>query len=132
MLFLPSYLLSLYPAEWEEFVEEESSHWERMMTNCMKDHAQTLVIFYENLQSNLALELTRIHRFLRIPIDAERLKCTLANAEGNFHRNSKLDFEPFSKEMIARINQRIGNAESTLKQIGEITFPEDYRKKVSS
>ena len=103
-----------------------------MMTNCFKEHARTLLVFYENLQSNLAPELINIHRFLRIPINAERLKCTLANAEGKFHRNSKLDFEPFTNEMIVTINKRIDSAAAILKSMGEITFPVDYRKNVNS
>lgn len=118
--------------EWEEFVEEESSHWERMMRNCLKDRQRKLVIFYENLQNNLQVELVRIHRFLRIPIDGDRLLCTQTNAEGNFHRGSKEEFDPYTREMVETINRRIDNAGVTLKTLVDSKFPVDYRKVAKS
>ncbi|XP_054749194.2 sialate:O-sulfotransferase 1-like [Lytechinus pictus] len=114
--------------EWEEFVEEESSHWERMMRNCLKDSLRTMVVFYENLQANLEMELAHIHRFLRVPIDIERLKCVKGHSEGKFHRGSDQEFNPYTEEMVTKINRRIENAAIILKDNADVKFPGDYRK----
>lgn len=120
--------LSFLCVEWEDFVEEESSHWERMMRNCLKDSLKTKVVFYENLQTNLELELANLHLFLRVPINIERLKCVKSNSEGKFHRGADQEFDPYTEEMVAKINRRILSAAVALKERANVKFPVDYRK----
>lgn len=119
---------TFHTKEWEDFVEEESSHWERMMRNCLKDSLKTKVVFYENLQTNLELELANLHLFLRVPIDIERLKCVKSNSEGKFHRGADQEFDPYTEEMVAKINRRILSAAVALKERAGVKFPVDYRK----
>ncbi|XP_071508104.1 sialate:O-sulfotransferase 1-like [Diadema antillarum] len=118
--------------EWEEFVEEESIHWEKMMRNCLKNNGRRLVVFYENLQTNLLIELARLMEFFKKPVNIDRLRCTIENAEGKFHRSNSLDFDPFTPEMVVAVNQRIQNAAATLKSLVELEFPEDYKRPVKS
>ena len=71
---------------------------------------KTLVVQYENIQTNFTHELKRMLEFLDMPVTEERLKCVEQNKEGLFKRKVHLNFDPFSPENKQAVNRIIDQA----------------------
>nr|XP_054760337.1 WSC domain-containing protein 2-like [Lytechinus pictus] len=101
---------------WDNFVEEKSQVWENTIASWISLN-NTLVVFYEDLQSELRQQITRILKFLGVPLDEERLRCTEAYPQGRFHRN-KTDsdrlFDPYTKQHETIIKTHIDAASKLL------------------
>ncbi|CAH1780844.1 unnamed protein product [Owenia fusiformis] len=74
----------------------------------------TLIVHYENLQTNLKRELIRICSFLGFKIWVDVLRCTICNAEGNHHRRSE-SFFPYTEEQTVKITSHIKIVNDSLK-----------------
>ncbi|XP_041471283.1 WSC domain-containing protein 1-like [Lytechinus variegatus] len=109
--------------EWDNFVEKNSQIWENTIASWIALN-NTLLVFYEDLQSELCQQITRILKFLGVPLDEERLSCTEAYPQGRFRRN-KTDsdrlFDPYTKQHETIIKTHIDAASKLLLEKGYIS-----------
>nr|XP_054771256.1 WSC domain-containing protein 1-like [Lytechinus pictus] len=98
--------------DWHRFVEKSCRKWiglsEYFITRCGtkgETCKSMTVVYYEQLKLHIADEMRRILAYLDVPVDEERLACTVANAEGKFHRHkSNTSLDPFTQEERTRID----------------------------
>ena len=77
----------LYYLGWDEFVLKNINQW-RDEVICRLPHLQKGgILHYENLIRDRSNELRKLVKFLNMPLDEQRLKCTL-----------KHDFQKFKRE----------------------------------
>ena len=90
MLLLLLYLLPLLilnVTEWNKWAHDQIRNWGRCLQywiNIFK--GPKVIIFYEDLKTNLKEQLITINEFLGLPLDKERLFCTLQSNAQKFHR----------------------------------------------
>ncbi|XP_054760610.2 sialate:O-sulfotransferase 1-like [Lytechinus pictus] len=92
--------------EWHRYVRRFSRSWiglpEHLISSCHSPRnvcKSMIIVYYEQLKLHIADEMRRILDYLNVSIDEERLACTIANAEGKFHRQtSNTSLDPFTQE----------------------------------
>nr|XP_054760610.1 WSC domain-containing protein 1-like [Lytechinus pictus] len=92
--------------EWHRYVRRFSRSWiglpEHLISGCHSPGnvcKSMIIVYYEQLKLHIADEMRRILDYLNVSIDEERLACTIANAEGKFHRQtSNTSLDPFTQE----------------------------------
>ncbi len=69
---------------WDKWVERQCSRF------WLKDSKiPTLVIKYEDLKSNLKVNLRKMANFLEVKASENKLNCVVKKSEGEFHRKTK-------------------------------------------
>ena len=106
---------------WKENVEKMEQGWLRHVTNCTQLHIKipTLIVKFENLKSNLFVELKRMLDFLEVPYTDEDIECTVNSKSDSFHRiHHDKSFNPYSPQQRQSIVNVIKEANVVLNQFG--------------
>lgn len=102
---LTFYLLT----EWPKCVSFMLDKWKKLVFQAATyfgSEDKLLVVHYQDLKEDLSKELTRIVDFLGLKLDEQRLRCTVQNSEGNFHRPKHiLSFDPFDDALRTRVQK---------------------------
>jgi len=98
---------------WQERVKSMKSGWLRHITACL--HKQfnlpMLVVKYENLKSNLYMELKRMLDFLEVPYTDQDIECTVNSNIESFHRKHHNKFsDPYSPKQRKSILDKVKEA----------------------
>ncbi|XP_056322881.1 sialate:O-sulfotransferase 1 [Danio aesculapii] len=114
--------------EWSEFVDSYSSWWVSHALAWLRFAHRLLVVHFEDLQKDLVPQLKTVTAFLNISIPEERLLCTESDRDGHFKRSGSrnLNFDPFSPEMRARIDQYIQMVDKALRDRNHSGLPHQY------
>ncbi len=98
---------------WEEFVHGQARKWFVMIYNWIyknRNHP-LLLIKYEQLRNNKALEMHKILEFLDIKFSIEEIQTRIDNGFSTFHRRkNNVTFEHFTIEQKQWVNSAIINA----------------------
>lgn len=106
-------------SKWDWFVEYKVVSWLVMLNTWLKEsHIPIHVVQYENLKTNLTLEVQKMVQFLDIPVSNETLQCVAKNSEGLFKRIDHLNFDPFSIENKDAVNRILNQAKPLLSKYG--------------
>ena len=120
--------------EWTDFVTGKSRTWANTAINFLQYSKRVLVIYYEDLQSNLYDNLVKIVEFLGLPVEEDRLLCVLGNPHGKFKRppdkRKQLTFDPYTDEMREFITLYIKGVAMALKLKNQGTLPTQYDPKL--
>eukprot|EP00057_Strongylocentrotus_purpuratus_P030676 XP_782404.2 PREDICTED: WSC domain-containing protein 1 [Strongylocentrotus purpuratus] len=87
-----------------------------------------LIVYYDNLETNLEDELRRIMKFLDVDVNEHRLSCSVASADASPHRPHppKLSFDPFTKEHHERLDEDLKTFHQWLVQEGLPQSPPSF------
>ena len=98
-----------------DFVKLEIGLWEEIYVDFLSYCSRVLVIHYEHMKNNLAEGLEKMHEFLEVPVDPERLKCVKENTYDNFKRKHIVDYgNPYDEKLTAMIEKSIRNVQTIL------------------
>jgi len=61
--------------EWIDFLSDQTRHWVVTASNWMENSTELLIVHYELLKNKPLPELRKILRFLKVPVDEQRLEC---------------------------------------------------------
>ncbi|XP_077980550.1 sialate:O-sulfotransferase 2-like [Glandiceps talaboti] len=105
--------------EWEKHVAWNAIYWERIMSNWLQSSIPITVIYYEDIRQDPLVELEKMTDFLNVTL-SDRVDCVKKDLEGRFHRpgDEDLGYDPFTPEMHADIDQRIGRVNAVLQSKG--------------
>ena len=84
--------------------------WKNYLINIVlksPPYRPTLVVRYEDIQSDRVAEISRILDFLAFPYKRESLKQRLEEDFGVFHRSRHADFEPFTVSQEQYVDQQL-------------------------
>ena len=62
-------------AEWIDFLMVQARLWLVTASNWISNSSALLIVHYEELKIEPLPELRKMLRFLRVPVDEQRLKC---------------------------------------------------------
>lgn len=87
------------------------------------------MVHFETLKDDLFVQLKTIVLFLGLEVSEDRLLCVEGQKDGNFKRSGlrKLDYNPYTTEMQALIDDLISTVDSALKKRNMAGVPEEYR-----
>jgi len=108
---------------WQVRVTQLMNKWLKHITTCLQEQSEVklplLVVKYENLKSNLFMELKRMLDFLEIPYTDQDIECTVNSNVESFHRqHHDKSFDPYSPEQRKLIINIIKEANEILNQYG--------------
>ena len=107
-----------------------SRRWSNTAINFLQYSKQILVIYYEDLQTDLYGNLVKIVNFLGLPVDEKRLLCVLGNPHGKFKRptdiKKQLTFDPFTDKMREEMSFYIEAVSMALKLKKQQSLPSQY------
>lgn len=116
-------------SEWIDFVTGKSRTWANTAINFLQYSKKVLVVHYEDLRSNLLPNLINIVKFLEVPIDKERLLCTISSPDGKYKRpaaKQQLGFDPFTDEMKEFVTLYIKGVSMALYITNQTKLPDTY------
>ncbi|XP_043212384.1 uncharacterized protein LOC122376551 [Amphibalanus amphitrite] len=113
-------------AEWRRFVEQQSQYWLELADEWAEGPRHTLLVPFERLVAEPAVQLRRILRFLGVTPAPERLGCALRHKEGAF-RNTEHPVLPreevYDADMRRMVWSRIRLLDDTLSSRGYRQLP---------
>eukprot|EP00095_Tigriopus_kingsejongensis_P011216 maker-scaffold669_size115232-snap-gene-0.22 protein:Tk11216 transcript:maker-scaffold669_size115232-snap-gene-0.22-mRNA-1 annotation:"wsc domain-containing protein 1" len=117
----------LFP-DWPQFVAIQMSRWLDMATNWThySDPSQVMVLHYENVKSDVAREMRKVLKFLKLPVNEDRIECMRIHKNGFFQRGSEAhesEAVPFDREVRGRIDSLIGRVSRMLAKGGYEPLP---------
>ena len=113
--------------EWTDFVTGKSRAWADTVISFLQYSKRVLVIYYEDLQTNLYDNLVKMVEFLGLPVEEDRLLCVLGNPDGKFKRPTRqLTFDPYTDEMRGFITLYIKRVSVALKLKNQRALPIQY------
>ena len=119
---------NFHRSDWEQFVTVQLSKWLEMASYWTRfsDPDKLLVVHYENLQANLGLELKKILTHLHLPVDRDRIECTIKNKNGFFQRGPTAvepETVPFPSSMRRSVDKIIESVNTKLVEFGFEEMP---------
>lgn len=86
------------------------------------------VVHFEDLKRDLFSKLKGMVQFLGLKVSEDRLLCVEGQKDGNFKRSGlrKLEYDPYTPEMRANINELIRTVDAALKKRNMSGVPEEY------
>uniref|UniRef100_A0A3P8WHR7 WSC domain containing 2 n=2 Tax=Cynoglossus semilaevis TaxID=244447 RepID=A0A3P8WHR7_CYNSE len=114
--------------EWPEFVKNYAPWWASHTLDWLNYGKSVHVVHFENLKRDLFSQLKGMVQFLGLKVSEERLLCVEGQKDGNFKRSvlRKLEYDPYTDEMRADINELIRTVDAVLKKRNMSGVPEDY------
>ena len=113
--------------EWTDFVTGKSRAWADTVISFLQYSKRVLVIYYEDLQTNLYDNLVKMVEFLGLPVEEDRLLCVLGNPDGKLKRPTRqLTFDPYTDEMRGFITLYIKRVSVALKLKNQRALPIQY------
>ncbi|GAU99082.1 hypothetical protein RvY_10127-1 [Ramazzottius varieornatus] len=114
--------------KWADFVEKERSlEWLDQIRFVLSQAEYGMVVFYENLQSDLQHELRRVADFLDVFVTEQRLECTVRHSAGNFNRKKISDNTQFyTSTQMKLISLLMADAVEILRLHNVTNIPEIY------
>ncbi|CAH1783974.1 unnamed protein product [Owenia fusiformis] len=88
--------------DWESYAQVQSYAWQFFMRYWLEFSSvgPLLVVEYENLGTQLEMELLRLAKFLNVAVDQRVLHCILKNANGRFGSTpSQTQNSPYSRKV---------------------------------
>ncbi|KAG9354942.1 hypothetical protein JZ751_001655 [Albula glossodonta] len=115
--------------EWPEFVKNYAPWWASHTLDWLKYGKKVHVVHFEELKKDLFTQLKSMVLFLGLEVSEDRLLCVEGQKDGNFKRSGlrKLEYDPYTPEMRASIDELIKTVDSALKRRNLSGVPEDYR-----
>lgn len=100
--------LSLFLADWQQFVSNKLKGWELMNLSWARNFTGSIkVVFYDDLVQHTERELRSILDFLEFPVNEQLMRCALMRKEGIFRRKKRLlSFDPYTDAMRAELLAR--------------------------
>ncbi|XP_065907634.1 WSCD family member CG9164-like [Dysidea avara] len=110
--------LSEVSDKWQEKVIRMKNEWLRHITTCLQSaEVPILVVKFENLKSNLFVEVKRMLDFLEVPYTDRDIECTINSNVESFHRqHHDKTFDPYSPQQKQSILDIIREANVILNQ----------------
>ncbi|KAJ8023673.1 WSC domain-containing protein 1 [Holothuria leucospilota] len=102
---------------WENHCKRKFTKWKDTALSWIKHCKRLLVVFYENLEDNPILELSRMVTFLEQPIQPRRILCAVkfySPMKGSQGHRSQLTFDPYTPEMHSILDEFIKTVNQTL------------------
>lgn len=101
---------------WHQFVVNKLYLWENTNLSWAKQFPRRLkIVFYDDLVANVETTLRDILQFINHKVDEELFACALSRKEGIYKRRKRLiRFDPFTKEMHTRIEEKTKEVYSKL------------------
>uniref|UniRef100_A0A8C9VPG6 WSC domain containing 2 n=2 Tax=Scleropages formosus TaxID=113540 RepID=A0A8C9VPG6_SCLFO len=117
--------------EWPEFVKNYAPWWASHTLDWLSFGKRVHVVHFEELKKDLFVQLKNIVLFLGLEVSEDRLLCVEGQKDGNFKRSGlrKLEYDPYTAEMRATIDDLIITVDHTLKQRKLSGVPEDYQRR---
>lgn len=115
--------------EWIDFVTGKSRTWTNTAINFLQYNKNVLVVHYEDLRSNLKPNLEKMLRFLQVPLDNDRILCTISSPDGKYKRpaaKKKLNFDPYTDEMKEYISLYVKALSMALHITNQTKLPDSY------
>lgn len=87
------------------------------------------MVHYEDLRSNLKPNLEKMLRFLQVPLDNDRILCTISSPDGKYKRpaaKKKLNFDPYTDEMKEYISLYVKALSMALHITNQTKLPDSY------
>jgi len=111
-----------FSEKWQQKVVLMMNGWLKHITTCLHSEVKlpVLVVKYENLKSNLFMELKRMLDFLEVPYTDQDIECTVnSNAAESFHRkHHDRSFDPYSPQQRQSMHETIKEANVMLNEFG--------------
>ncbi|KAK2837270.1 hypothetical protein Q5P01_014482 [Channa striata] len=104
--------------EWPEFVKNYAPWWASHTLDWLNYGKNVHVVRFEDLKRDLFSQLKGMVQFLGLKVSEERLLCVEGQKDGNFKRSGlrKLEYDPYTPEMRASINELIRTVDTALKK----------------
>ncbi|XP_041855844.1 WSC domain-containing protein 2 [Melanotaenia boesemani] len=114
--------------EWPEFVKNYAPWWASHTLDWLTFGKKVHVVHFEDLKKDLFLQLKGMVQFLSLKVSEDRLLCVEGQKDGNFKRSGlrKLEYDPYTAEMRANINELIRTVDAALKKKHMSGVPEEY------
>lgn len=114
--------------EWPEFVKNYSPWWASHTLDWLNYGKVVHVVHFENVKRDLFSQLKGMVQFLGLKVSEDRLLCVEGQKDGNFKRSGlrKLEYDPYTPEMRANINEMIRTVEAALRKRNMSGVPEEY------
>ncbi|XP_070689847.1 sialate:O-sulfotransferase 2 [Pempheris klunzingeri] len=114
--------------EWPEFVRNYAPWWASHTLDWLNYGKTVQVVHFENLKRDLFSQLKGMVEFLGLKVSEDRLLCVEGQKDGNFKRSGlrKLEYDPYTPEMRATINELIRTVDAALKKRKMSGVPEEY------
>lgn len=86
------------------------------------------MVHFEGLKRDLFSQLKGMVQFLGLKVSEDRLLCVEGQKDGNFKRSGlrKLEYDPYTPEMRASINELIRTVDAALKKRKMSGVPDEY------
>jgi len=107
--------------KWQGKIIEMTNGWLKHILTCLLEQSKVpmLVVKYENLKSNLFMEVKRMLDFLEVPYTDQDIECTVKSNIESFHRqHHDKSFYPYTPEQRQSIIDVIKEANEVLNQYG--------------
>ncbi|EEB20243.1 conserved hypothetical protein [Pediculus humanus corporis] len=90
---------------WEKFVQEQIIKWRDTNLDWFFNFTKpTMILFYDQLISDLESNLRRLLKFLEVNVTESQLQCAIQRKEGIYKRKKKMiHLDPFTKDMKTKI-----------------------------
>ncbi|XP_071824633.1 sialate:O-sulfotransferase 1-like isoform X2 [Apostichopus japonicus] len=113
--------ITLYKSyAWRKLIDSQLRRWQNIVSNITANFANNdrlLMVHFQDLKGDLRTELKRIVEFLELPLNEDRLICTLKNQEGQFHLpHQALPFNPFNAAQQKLIKAAMTNGIKQIKR----------------
>ena len=105
-------------SSWDAFVHEQASVWERTINGWIVNNHRhpLLVVKYENLKKNTALELKRMLDFLQVPYSTSRLGEVVGRGYSAYKRKHQEEFDHYTtdqrnvlRNVVERVSESLKN-----------------------
>lgn len=116
------------PAEWPEFVKNYAPWWASHTLDWLHHGKNVHVVHFEGVKRDLFSQLKGMVQYLGLKVSEDRLLCVEAQKDGNFKRSGlrKLEYDPYTPEMRANINELIRTVDTALKKRSMPGVPDEY------
>ncbi|PIK58683.1 putative WSC domain-containing protein 2 [Apostichopus japonicus] len=125
--------IALYKSEaWPKLIDKQLNKWQKLIDDITANFANNdrlLIVYFQDLKSDLRTELKRIVEFLELPLNEDRLICTLKNQQGQFHRHHKaLPFNPFNAAQQKLVEAAMTNGIKKIKRNSQTIITESRQE----
>ena len=111
---------------WNQRVSKDIKRYLEFHEHWLRKGSQIkiLVVFYEDLKSDLGNQLRRMAKFLNIKVTDEIISCVLQNSEGKYHRkNTESKSDPYYEALNNDTRKELRTVYDSVMKLAKNRFP---------
>ena len=106
---------SLNTEAFRDFVRGEVKLWEEIYLDYLSVGSDLVAVHYEHLKQDMAGQVRRLLEHLEVPVDEERLACSVGMPHRNIKRKQKELEDPYDDELRELVEAAIDKVQELLK-----------------